>query len=319
MRYLVNDSTDPHYNMAFDEWCLENLDISEPVFYLWRNRPSVIIGLNQNAYSEVDLPYLESHGITLARRVTGGGAVYHDLQNLNYTFIGRKVDTTPFVEALGHLGIPAEVSGRNDVFVDGRKISGYARRVFKDRTMVHGTLMYDVDIDTLTEVLSAPGSKMEAKGIASVRSRVCNLKDICPRFTSVLAVRDALHEFLEGYGGCGGELLLTDGQKAGIESLSSSKFSTWEWNYGHSREASIVRNAKLPCGSVEAAISLDGGMIRSVDFSGDFLGRLSPEGLSRRLEGLRYDRASLEKGLASVRVEDYFDSADGDELLSLLI
>ena len=129
MKYLINNSTDPYFNLAFDEYCLENIQSEEPYFFLWRNRPAVIIGLNQNAYSEVNLDYLNSHGITLARRVTGGGAVYHDLQNMNYTIIGRNPSPHPMVDALRSLGVPAELTGRNDIFVEGRKVSGYARRV----------------------------------------------------------------------------------------------------------------------------------------------------------------------------------------------
>ena len=110
MKFAVNTSTDPHFNLAFDEYCLQQYRSGEDFFYLWRNRPAVIIGLNQNAYSEVNLDYLDSHGITLARRVTGGGAVYHDLQNLNYTFVGHSVTPEPFAQALRSLGVPAEVS-----------------------------------------------------------------------------------------------------------------------------------------------------------------------------------------------------------------
>ncbi|MBP5740417.1 MAG: lipoate--protein ligase family protein, partial [Bacteroidales bacterium] len=188
MRYLRNDSTDPHFNMAFDGFCLERLPLDEPVFFLWRNRPSVIIGLNQSAFSEVNMDYLKDHGIVLARRTTGGGAVYHDLQNLNYTIVGRSNDLerdypgylSLVVDALRELGVPAEVTGRNDIMVEGRKCSGFAKRVYKDRLMVHGTLMYNVDFEALTKALSVPGSKVEAAGIASVRSRVSNLKDYLP-------------------------------------------------------------------------------------------------------------------------------------------
>ena len=169
--------------MSFDEYCLEQFPSDDTVFYLWRNCPAVIIGRNQNAYAEVNLPYLEQEGIKLARRVTGGGAVYHDLQNLNYTIVGRSTDLdrdypgylSMVLEALRALGIPAEMTGRNDIVVEGRKVSGYAKRVYKDRLMVHGTLMYDVDLERLTKALAVPGSKMDAAGIASVRSRVANL------------------------------------------------------------------------------------------------------------------------------------------------
>ena len=144
MRFLSNPSTDPYFNMAFDEYCLRKLGAEEPLFYLWRNRPSVIIGLNQNAYGEVNLDCLRQRGILLARRVTGGGAVYHDLQNLNYSIIGRGVSPEPIVSALRSLGVDAELSGRNDIFVGGRKVSGYARRVWRGQELVHGTLMFDV-------------------------------------------------------------------------------------------------------------------------------------------------------------------------------
>ena len=269
MKYLQNSSLDPHFNMAFDEFCLEQLKADEPVFYLWQNRPSVIIGLNQSAYAEVNLPYLQEKGILLARRVTGGGAVYHDLQNLNYTITGRirdlealwaeegtspgafarigsrsdaegDVSSSAYVEtmarALRALGVPAELSGRNDILVEGRKCSGYAKRMSKDRIMIHGTLMYDVDIDTLTKALAVPGSKLSAAGVASVRSRVANLKDYLPQFPDIQAFKNALQELLAGDDE---EICLTDDQLAQIEADAAAKFRTWEWNCGHSPAASF--------------------------------------------------------------------------------
>ena len=185
MRFLNNPSTDPWYNLSFDEYCLEQYPSDDRFFYLWRNRPSVIVGLNQNVYAEVNLDYLDAQGICLVRRSTGGGAVYHDLQNLNYTLVGRGVSPEPVVEALRRLGVPAELSGRNDIFVEGRKVSGYARRVWRDRELIHGTLMYDVDLDTLARALDVPGSKLAVKGVASVRSRVANLKEYLPGFASL--------------------------------------------------------------------------------------------------------------------------------------
>ena len=155
MRYLKNPSTNPYYNMAFDEYCLESLPIDEPVFFLWQNRPAVIVGYNQEVNTEVNLDYLKEKGIDLVRRVTGGGAVYHDLENLNYTIVGRSEDlerdypeyAALMMKALQALGIPATLSGRNDILVEGKKVSGFAKRVCKNRLMVHGTLMYNVDVD----------------------------------------------------------------------------------------------------------------------------------------------------------------------------
>jgi lipoate-protein ligase A len=315
MRFLTNPSTDPWFNMSFDEYCLERYASDDSFFYLWRNRPSVIIGLNQNAFSEVNLAFLEERDITLARRVTGGGAVYHDLQNLNYTLVGRDVTPQPVVEALLSLGVPAELSGRNDIFVKGRKVSGYARRVWRNRQIVHGTLMYDVDLDTLSRALDVPGSKLASKGIASVRSRVANLKDYLPQFPSLDALQAALQEILSAGDG---ELPFGTERLAEVQRISDGKFSTWEWIYGQSRAADLVRSAQLPCGTVEARIRLDRGILTGLEFGGDFLGALPASDLAVRLIGLRFERRALRESLDAMEVGDYFDRTDADSILDTL-
>ena len=324
MKYLSNASTDPHFNMAFDEFCLEQLKADEPVFYLWQNRPSVIIGLNQSAYAEVNLPFLEEKGILLARRVTGGGAVYHDLQNLNYTITGRIRDLEKdypayletMVQALRALGVPAGLSGRNDILVDGRKCSGYAKRVSKDRLMIHGTLMYDVDIDTLTQALAAPGSKLSAAGVASVRSRVANLKDYLPQFTDIAAFRDALQALLAGEDE---EIVLTPAQRALIEADAAAKFRTWDWNYGRSPAAAFQVRRKFPCGTVEASFSLRSGRIDHLHFTGDFLGNLPPNRIEQALEGIPFTREALLAALQNEPVAECFDHLTAEDLVPFLL
>jgi len=232
MRFLTNNSTDPHFNMAFDEWCLRNMDTAEPFFYLWQNAPSVIIGYNQNARAEVNIPFLESNGIRLARRVTGGGAVYHDLGNLNYSFIGHGADHSPIVDALRKLGADAQRTGRNDIFVDGRKVSGYAKSLFKNNVLIHGTLMYDVDIETLTRALDTPGSKLNRKGVASVRSRVANLREYLPQFESILEFRNALSDILSNGDP---EMELPTGALEQIEKMAKEKFPNPDWIYREPR------------------------------------------------------------------------------------
>ena len=330
MKYLSNSSTDPHFNMAFDEFCLEHLKADEPVFYLWQNRPSVIIGLNQSAYAEVNLPYLRKNGIVLARRVTGGGAVYHDLQNLNYTITGRIRDmeglwadegtSSSYVEtmarALRALGVPADLSGRNDILVEGRKCSGYAKRVSKDRLMIHGTLMYDVDIDTLTQVLDTPGSKLSAAGISSVRSRVANLKAYLPQFDGIKAFQAALHALLAGNDG---EIVLTEGQLARIEADAAAKYRTWEWIYGHSPVAAFRVIRKFACGTVEASFSLTGGCIDGLRFNGDFLGNYPPDRIAEALQGCRYTQEAIARTLSKEPVKECFDRLSPAELTALLL
>lgn len=325
MKYLVNESLDPYFNMAFDEFCLQSLDSDEPVFYLWRNSPSVIIGLNQNAYSEVNLPYLKEHGINLARRVTGGGAVYHDLGNVNYTITGRSralEEDYPgyaamMADVLRQLGAEAEVTGRNDILVDGRKVSGFAKRVWKDRLMVHGTLMFDVDLGELTRALSVPGGKLEASGIASVRSRVMNLKEKLAGIGSPEELMAAAGDILS-HGGRDGRLELSPEQLGSIKEEADSKFRTWEWNFGKSREAKFSRKTKFACGTVSVDFSVDRGKILGLAFGGDFIGDLPSEDLAAALEGCRYERSAVEDVLKAKSVEKYFDGLRCGDLEDLL-
>lgn len=334
MKYLTNLSTDPHWNMAFDEFILEQFPLDEPVFYLWQNRPAVIIGFNQNAYAEVNLDYLAQKGIVLARRVTGGGAVYHDLNNLNYTIVGRSRDLDRdypeylhyVVNALRQLGVDAEQSGRNDILVDGRKCSGYAKRVWKNRLMVHGTLMFDVDLAELTAALAVPGSKLSAAGVASVRSRVANLKDYLPGIESIDELKAALQRELtesspkgwrEEPRVAGNEIYLTDKQLQQINELADTKFRTWEWNYGRSPRAEFSASRKFGCGTVQATWSIDKGCLHGLQFGGDFLGNLPADGLAAALEGCRFNRTDLLERLISVRPTLYFDGLSPEELLSL--
>ena len=323
MRYLINNSTDPYFNLAFDEYCLENIHSEEPYFFLWRNRPAVIIGLNQNAYGEVNLEYLNANGITLARRVTGGGAVYHDLQNMNYTIIGRNPSPQPMVDALRQLGVPAELTGRNDIFVEGRKVSGYARRVAGNQEIIHGTLMYDVDLDTLQHVLDTPASKMKVKGISSVRSHVANLKEYLPQFKSLDELQAKLSEILSG----GDGPLLAQGSgypnqdviDAEVRRIAAEKFATWEFIYGHSHEADFNYKKKMPCGTVEASLRIDRGIITALTFSGDFLFDESSEDLAKKLIGLRYDKATLSAAIEKAGAGKYFHSANASQICSLLL
>lgn len=322
MKYLLNPHTDPHFNMAFDEFALSSLAAPEPVFYLWQNRPSVIIGLNQSAYAEVNLPFLEKNGITLARRVTGGGAVYHDWGNLNYSITGPlqgmsdKEDAylEKIVSALRRFGAPVERSGRNDILVDGRKCSGYAKRMVRDRLMIHGTLMFDVDLSTLTKVLASPGSKLSAAGIASVKSRVANLKEYLPQFSSVKEFQAALHKELAGDNE---EIRLTEAQLAAVRLQADTKFSTWAWNYGHSPSATFRMRKKFSCGTVEAHFSLRNGCLDNITFGGDFLGNLPAEVIAARLQGVPYRLPDLEGVLRDIG--QYFDRMQPREMARFLL
>ena len=313
MKSLLNSSIDPHWNMAFDEFTLESLPVDEPVFYLWQNAPSVIIGLNQSAYAEVNLPFLEEKGIVLARRVTGGGAVYHDLGNLNYSIVGP-ISTMEnaygiVADALRRLGLPAERSGRNDILVDGRKCSGYAKRLYGTRMMIHGTLMWDINLEDLTQALAVPGSKLEAAGVASVRSRVANLRSYLPAFPDIRAFQDALQEMLSAGDGTIG---LSPSQLEAVGKMADEKFRTWEWNFGRSPRTTFSRTKKFACGTVTAHYSLEHGVLSELQFTGDFIGARPAEELAEKLKGSKLE------DLRGLEVGAYFDALSTPEFLSLL-
>ena len=302
--------------MAFEAWCLKYLPEGQSYFYLWRNSPAVIVGENQNVYAEVNLDFLKSNGVKLARRTTGGGAVYHDLNNLNYSFIGEDVSVEPIVLALRSLGVQAEVTGRNDIFVDGRKVSGYAKRLENGRSLVHGTLMFDVDLSVLQRALDTPFSKMNMKGVKSVKSKVANLKDYLPQCSNVEQFKEAL---LNYFGASLEEYCLSMSQKEEIQSLCDTKFSTAEWNYGKCPDALITKKASFPCGTIEGQILLDAEKISQVAFVGDFIGGKSASELAEKLKDLPYEREAISKVLKQARVEDYFDAVSADQLTSLII
>lgn len=326
MRYLPQSSTDPYFNMAFDEYCLEKLSVDEPVFYLWQNRPSVIMGAHQEVNTEVNLAYLKEKGIALARRVTGGGAVYHDFGNLNYTIVGRSADlerdypeyTHYMLHALQTLGVPAELSGRNDIMVEGRKVSGFAKRVCGERLMVHGTLMFDVDLETLAQALRPSSDKLRSKGIASVRSRVANLKEYLPHIPDIDTLKQRLEVSLsKDY--ADKEYTLQEKDIESIRRLADEKFSRWEWIYGRSPGATLRHSARFACGTIEVGLTLSENRIASCAFGGDFLGNLPTASLEEALKGTPYTAADIREKLSFLPVNAYFDGLSADELCGLLL
>ena len=326
MRYIKNLQTNPYYNMAFDEYCLESLSIDEPVFFLWQNRPAVIVGFNQEVNTEVNLDYLKEQGIDLVRRVTGGGAVYHDFGNLNYTIVGPSEDLERdypeyagiMMKALQSLGVPATLSGRNDILVEGRKVSGFAKRVCRNRLMVHGTLMYKVDVDVLTNVLSPSATKLQSKGVSSVRSRVANLCDYLPEIKDIQTFSQRLEEILSNHY-ADAEYQLSEDDLANIQRQTDEKFATWEWNYGRSPKATLTNSARLACGTVEIHLTLNENRISTCRFGGDFLGNLPASEIEQALKGVVYDRASIHHCLSQMEIGQYFDGIEAEDLVKLMI
>ncbi|WP_159648684.1 lipoate--protein ligase [Erysipelothrix aquatica] len=326
MRYLKNPSTNPYFNLALDEYAMKHIDCDEDFFFLWQNEPSVIIGKNQNTAEEINQKFIDEKGIKIARRVSGGGAVYHDIGNLNFTFVinvddpgkvNYKKFVQPVIDALASMGVKAEASGRNDILVDGLKISGNAQRMANGKLMHHGTLMFDVDVETLVEALNVDPDKITSKGVKSVRSRVTNIKEHLPEGTTLQQFWDALQFYLSNEGK-DEEIVLTDDDIAKIEYEAVNRFGTWDWIYGASPEFNLKNSKRFPGGRIEVLMHVTDGRIDSVRFIGDYLGIEDVEAIEQRMQGTRFNRADVTVVFEQFTLNKYFGTITLDEILSVM-
>lgn len=326
MRYLINPSTNPYFNLALDEYAMKYIDCDDDFFFLWQNEPSVIIGKNQNTAEEINQKFIDDNGVKVARRVSGGGAVYHDLGNLNFTFIINVDDPSkvnykkyvqPVIDALESMGVKAEASGRNDILVDGLKISGNAQRVANGKLMHHGTLMFDVKVEDLVDALNVDPDKITSKGVKSVRSRVTNIKEHLPEGTTLQQFWDALQYYLSNQGQ-DEEIVLSEEDIAKIEFEAMNRFSTWDWIYGYSPEFNLKNSRRFPGGKLEVLMDVDHGRIENIRFIGDYLGVEDVEEIENRLKGVRFHRKDVEAILDSYHIGTYFGGIKKEEILDLM-
>ena len=323
--YMETGSTDPAYNLAFEEYVLRHKTEGD-FLLLWQNDNAVIIGRNQNTEEEIDRVFVEAHGVKVVRRITGGGAVYHDLGNLNYSFItdcgefdhaAMAAFTGPVVEALRGLGMNAEASGRNDITVDGRKVSGTAQRVQGGRILFHGTLLFDSDPEMVAGALRTDPAKFRSKSTKSVKSRVGNIRDFLPEKMSMDEFWGYLKKTL--LQGDFEEKFLDDEELAAVNELKAEKYDSWSWNFGHSPRFDRKVKKAFPGGILETGISVDrGGLISAVSFRGDFLSRREVSEIEQALTGCRYEREEMRKVLESFPSEEYFGTITPDEVLESL-
>lgn len=319
--------TDPRINLAIEEYAVKNLDINETYLLFYINEPSIIIGKNQNTIEEINTDYVEKNGIHVVRRVSGGGAVYHDLGNLNFSFITKddgdsfhnfKKFTEPVVEALKKMGVNAELSGRNDLMAEGRKISGNAQFSTKGRMFSHGTLMFDSEIDHVVSALKVRKDKIESKGIKSIRSRVANISEFMEEKMTMEAFKSLLLAYIFPGMDDIPEYKLTDEDWEKIHHLSKEKYQTWEWNYGRSPKFNIQHSHRFPVGQVDVRFEVNKGTIENCKIYGDFFGVGDVTEIEQLLTGVKYERASLETALAEVNIQHYFGNITKEEFLELV-
>jgi len=328
--YFVDNKgiTDPRINLAIEEYLLKTMDVEKDPFLLFYiNEPSIIIGKNQNTAEEINTDYVDSNGIHAVRRLSGGGAVYHDLGNLNYSFITvddgnsfrnfRKF-TEPVVKALQSLGVNAELSGRNDLMAEGRKVSGNAQFSTRGRMFSHGTLMFDTEVDAVVSALKVSKEKIESKGIKSIRSRVANISEFLKEPMTVTEFRNAiLHSIFEGEENVR-YYELTDEDWKKIHELSKERYGNWDWNYGKSPKFNIKHSHRFPVGGIDVRLQVENGIVQDAHIYGDFFGVGDVSEIEQAITGSKYERASLDKAIAGIDIPKLLGGITTEEFLKLI-
>ena len=329
-------SHDIRHNLATEQYLMNNKKFDEPLVLFYYEGPCIIVGRNQNTLEEINQKYVEEHNITVTRRLSGGGAVYQDLGNLCFSFVvdsdseefgDFKSFVQPVVDALHAMGATtAEVSGRNDILVDGKKFSGNAMYSHSGKTFSHGTLMLDVDQDVIAHALNVPEDKMKSKGIKSVRSRVTNLKPyLAPEYQNLTVpeFRDTLLKELfqvkDLKAIADKEVTINDDEKVAIDKIYNDYYNNWDWVYGNSPEFTVKKRQHFTAGTIDARLLVEGGKIKNLKFYVDFFGPADATELADKLTGVRYDREHVGAILDSVDTQQYFNGIPTAEVLDLLV
>lgn len=322
MLCIGHQHTNPYFNLATEEYFLKNF--TDECFMLWRNGPSIIVGKHQNTSAEINVEYVKKNDIKVVRRLSGGGAVFHDLGNLNFTFIMNGKDqnlidfhkyTAPIIEVLQQLGIDARFEGRNDITIGGKKFSGNAEHVWKKRILHHGTLLFSSKMADLSEALRVNPKKYTDKAVKSVRSRVTNISEhlkeplSLEKFTEMI-----MQHIMQKYDdSVRYELSAADQQK--INQLVAEKYSKWEWNFGYSPDYNFKETFKTPGGTIEVNLDVQKGMIRDARIFGDYFNQKPTADIENALRGVPHRAEKIQQALSKFDFNDYFNRVSLEEFM----
>lgn len=327
MLYIKNESNNPYFNLALEEYALKNLNFGDDIIILWINEPTVVVGRNQNTIEEINSKFIKENNINVVRRMSGGGAVYHDIENVNYTFITSsegdsannfKKFTQPVIDFLAELGVKAEFTGRNDITIDGKKVSGTAQYYYKNRMLHHGAILFNTDLNVLKDALNVKLEKIESKGIKSVRSRVTNVYEHLPNKMNASEFKEGLSQFILNASSENKEYVLTDEDIAAINKMKDEKYNTWEWNYGESPNFDLQKSKRYTGGSIDIRLNVQNGVIKECKIFGDFFGKKEISGLEELLINTNFNESSVRDVIKSVNFEEYFYGITIDDFIDCM-
>ena len=328
MIFIKNDSKDPYFNLALEEYALKELEVDDDFFILWQNENTIVVGRNQNTIEEINSEAVKEKEVSVVRRMSGGGAVYHDLGNINYTFITRSDDdskhnfkkfTRPIIDALDSLGIEAEFTGRNDITIDGKKISGNAQYYYQNRMLHHGTILFDVNADILKDVLNVKLDKIESKGIKSVKSRVTSISKHLKESMTSEELKEMLLKFiLDTDDVSSKEYVLSDKDLVNIQQLADEKYSTWEWVYGESPKFELQQSKRYKGGNIDLRLNVKNGVITDFKIFGDFFGKKDIKEIEELVKNNRFKEGHIRDILKDIDFNDYFLNISLDEFLECM-
>lgn len=331
MLFIDNEGiTDPRINLAIEEYALRQLPNDESYLLFYINEPSIIIGKNQNTLEEINPEYVKENNLHVVRRLSGGGAVYHDLGNLNFSFITRddgnsfhnfQKFTEPVVEALRKLGVEAALTGRNDIQVGERKISGNAQFATKGRMFSHGTLLFDSEIENVVSALKVNLDKIQSKGIKSIRSRVANIIEFLSEPITMEEFRNKLLASI--FSAEESEIpkyKLSEEDWVRILELSEERYQNWDWNYGKSPKSTVQNSKRFEgVGTIDVRLDIEEGHIHDIKIYGDFFGASDVAELEETLRGSRYEESAVREQLSGVELQRYFGALDLESFVALMM